>query len=251
MVCYGLQLLSPNYFFVTACAITAIVAASIGSSWTVVGTIGVGFTALPTAWTSTRRSRRAPSFGRLFRRQVLALCPIRPTSPPPLPASTSTSTFARPLLSSTVALAIALAVFFTWGAQAISRPRKDGGDPRRLRDHAFAVPASAGGDRIGALLKVLAFTAIFLGSVAGGVLAVIVAPGRVVAFADAPEPPGWLALLKGTWLALASGYKSTTGFAPIDLLASRGGMDSMLNTIWLIVTALAFGGVVESPASTA
>ena len=42
MVYYGLQLLSPNYFYVTACAISAIVALSIGSSWTVVGTIGVG-----------------------------------------------------------------------------------------------------------------------------------------------------------------------------------------------------------------
>jgi NhaC family Na+:H+ antiporter len=31
----------------------------------------------------------------------------------------------------------------------------------------------------------------------------------------------------------------------MDMLASRGGMDSMLNTIWLIVSALAFGGVVE------
>jgi NhaC family Na+:H+ antiporter len=29
------------------------------------------------------------------------------------------------------------------------------------------------------------------------------------------------------------------------MLASRGGMDSMLSTIWLIITALAFGGVVE------
>ncbi len=29
------------------------------------------------------------------------------------------------------------------------------------------------------------------------------------------------------------------------MLVSRGGMDSMLNTIWLIITALAFGGVVE------
>ena len=29
------------------------------------------------------------------------------------------------------------------------------------------------------------------------------------------------------------------------MLATRGGMDSMLNTIWLIITALAFGGVVE------
>ena len=51
--------------------------------------------------------------------------------------------------------------------------------------------------------------------------------------------------MKGVWLALAKGYTSTSGFAPMDMLASRGGMASMLNTIWLIVTALAFGGVVE------
>jgi NhaC family Na+:H+ antiporter len=31
----------------------------------------------------------------------------------------------------------------------------------------------------------------------------------------------------------------------IDQLVTRGGMESMLNTIWLIITALAFGGVVE------
>jgi NhaC family Na+:H+ antiporter len=77
------------------------------------------------------------------------------------------------------------------------------------------------------------------------VLAVFVAPGRVIAFANAGDLPSWLAMLKGVWLALASGYTSTTGFAPMDMLATRGGMDSMLNTIWLIVTALAFGGVVE------
>jgi NhaC family Na+:H+ antiporter len=57
--------------------------------------------------------------------------------------------------------------------------------------------------------------------------------------------PTALAMLKGVWRALASGYTSTSGFQPMDQLASRGGMDSMLNTIWLIVSALAFGGVVE------
>ena len=86
------------------------------------------------------------------------------------------------------------------------------------------------------------FIAIFLGAIAGGVLAVIVAPERVIRYADAGDLPSWLALLEGVWLALASGYTSTTGFAPMDMLATRGGMDSMLNTIWLIVTALAFGG---------
>ena len=59
------------------------------------------------------------------------------------------------------------------------------------------------------------------------------------------ERPAPLALLKGVWRALASGYTSTSGFEPMDQLASRGGMESMLNTIWLIVTALGFGGVVE------
>jgi NhaC family Na+:H+ antiporter len=96
-----------------------------------------------------------------------------------------------------------------------------------------------------AVVKMPPFTAIFLGAIAGGVLAVIVAPERVIAFAGDDDLPRWLALLKGVWLALASGYSSTTGDAGIDQLISRGGMASMLNTIWLIITALAFGGVVE------
>src|SRR4029077_13316588 len=79
-----------------------------------------------------------------------------------------------------------------------------------------------------------------------GILAAIVEPARVVVFADAREGT-WhgLALVKGVWLALASGYRSATGHQAIDLLVSRGGMASMLDTIWLVITALAFGGVVE------
>ena len=40
MVYYGLQLLSPNYFGMTGRLICAIISASIGTSWTTVGTIG-------------------------------------------------------------------------------------------------------------------------------------------------------------------------------------------------------------------
>src|SRR5262244_3022140 len=42
MVYYGLQLLHPNYFYVTAAVICTVISLSIGSSWTVVGTIGIG-----------------------------------------------------------------------------------------------------------------------------------------------------------------------------------------------------------------
>ena len=42
MVYYGLKLLSPDYFYPTACLICLVVAVSIGSSWTVAGTLGIG-----------------------------------------------------------------------------------------------------------------------------------------------------------------------------------------------------------------
>lgn len=51
--------------------------------------------------------------------------------------------------------------------------------------------------------------------------------------------------MKGVWLAPASGHTSTSGFAPMDQLASPGDMESMLKTILLIIMTLAFGGVVE------
>jgi Na+:H+ antiporter, NhaC family len=245
MVYYGLQLLSPNYFFVTACAITAIVAASIGSSWTVVGTIGVGFMGIAISMDLNP----AIAAGAIISGAYFG------DKSSPLSDSANLAAAAagvdlyqhirETLLTSSVALAVSLAVFFVLG-----RPGDfDSTDKLLAIQNAFDIspvlflPLLV---VIGlALFKVPAFTAIFLGSIAGGVLAVLVAPDRVIRFADAGDLPTALALLKGVWLALASGYTSTSGFAPMDTLASRGGMDSMLNTIWLIVAALAFGGVVE------
>ncbi|MNR00991.1 Na(+)/H(+) antiporter NhaC [compost metagenome] len=99
-----------------------------------------------------------------------------------------------------------------------------------------------------ALLKLPPFTTIFTGALVAGVLAAIMSPERVATFAQVvgrDELPMWLACIKGVWLALASGYVSTTGYPELDQLLSRGGMSSMMDTVWLIVTALAFGGVVE------
>ena len=42
MIYYGVQILNPNIFYAASAAICAIVALSIGSSWTVAGTLGIG-----------------------------------------------------------------------------------------------------------------------------------------------------------------------------------------------------------------
>jgi NhaC family Na+:H+ antiporter len=246
MVYYGLRLLSPNYFYVTAAAICGVVSFSIGSSWTVAGTIGIGLMGIAHGMgLNPAIAAGAIISGAYFGDKSSPL-----SDSANLAAAAAGAGLYRHIremfLTSAVSLAITLAVFYMMG-----RP----GD----FDASAEISAMRGAFHISlwlfaplllvvllAIFKMPPFTAIFLGALAGGVLAVCVAPERVIAFASAREGvPEWLALLKGVWLALASGYKASTGNAELDLLVTRGGMDSMLNTIWLIITALAFGGVVE------
>jgi Na+:H+ antiporter, NhaC family len=246
MVYYGLQLLNPNYFYFTACAISGIVAFSIGSSWTVVGTLGVGFMGIAISMgLNPAVAAGAIISGAYFGDKSSPLSDSANLAA----ATAGVNLYAHireTLLTSMVALVISLAVFYFMGQPGDFDATNKMAAIRNTFDVTpwmFAPLLVVVGL---ALFKFPPFTSIFLGAVAGGVLAVIVAPDRVLRFAAAdPAIPTGLALLKGVWLAMASGYTSTSGFGPMDELASRGGMDSMLNTIWLIVTALGFGGVVE------
>ena len=245
MVYYGLQLLSPNFFYVTACAISAVVALSIGSSWTVVGTIGVGLMGIAVSMDlNPAIAAGAIISGAYFGDKSSPLSDSANLAA----AAAGVNLYQHireTLLTSVVALAISLAVFFTLGQPG----DYDATDKMAAIQRAFHISPVLFVPLVLvvvlAIFKMPPFTTIFLGALAGGVLAAIVAPERVIAFADAGTLPSAVAVLKGIWLAMASGYTSASGFTPIDTLASRGGMDSMLNTIWLIVSALAFGGVVE------
>jgi NhaC family Na+:H+ antiporter len=52
-----------------------------------------------------------------------------------------------------------------------------------------------------------------------------------------------LGSIKGVWQAMANGFSWDSGIPEIDGLLSRGGMDSMLPTIWLIIGAVTFGAI--------
>jgi len=51
--------------------------------------------------------------------------------------------------------------------------------------------------------------------------------------------------IKGIWRAMANGFSINSGIGEIDRLLSRGGMDSMLKTVWLIIGAVTFGVLLE------
>jgi NhaC family Na+:H+ antiporter len=246
MVYYGLKLLSPDYFYVTAAGICALISFSIGTSWTVAGTIGIGLMGIAQSMDlSPAITAGAVISGAYFGDKSSPLSDSANLAA----AAAGVDLYAHvreTLLTSIVAIVITLGVFYLLG-----RPGEfDASAEVSAMRNAFYISPVLFLPLVLVVILTLfrlpPFTTIFLGALAGGVVAVIVEPARVMAFAAAREGvPAPIAMLKGVWLALASGYKSTTGNPELDTLLTRGGMESMLNTIWLIITALAFGGVVE------
>jgi NhaC family Na+:H+ antiporter len=247
MVYYGLKILDPAYFYVSAAAITAVVSVGIGSSWTTAGTVGIGLMGISDAMgLDPAITAGAVISGAYFGDTVSPL-----SDSANLAAGVAGvdlyAHIRRTGLISAVALAIALLVFWLTGGAT--------GDV----DASFKMSLIDGDFHISlvlflplllvvalALLKVRPFTTIFLGALAGGLMATIVAPDRVETFAQADKHvPAWLAQVKGVWEALARGYRSTTGHPLVDQLATRGGMSSMLATVWLVIAAFAFGGVAD------
>ncbi|WP_321905859.1 Na+/H+ antiporter NhaC family protein [Paraburkholderia tropica] len=246
MVYYGLKLLSPDYFYVTAASICALISFCIGTSWTVAGTIGIGLMGIAQSMgLSTAITAGAVISGAYFGDKSSPLSDSANLAA----AAAGVGLYEHvreTLVTSLVALVITLFVFYWLG-----EPNHfDASSEVAAMQNAFHLSPVLFAPLILVvlltLLRLPPFTTIFLGALAGGVVAAVVAPGRVITFAAAREGvPNWIAVIKGIWLAIASGYKSTTGEPVIDALLTRGGMDSMLSTIWLIIAALGFGGVVE------
>jgi len=91
-----------------------------------------------------------------------------------------------------------------------------------------------------------AYPAIVVSALTGALFALIFQPDVVAALAgNDSDLPRALLLFKGVWIALFDGYVSNSGNEFLDALLSKGGMSSMLNTVWLIICALGFGGVLE------
>jgi NhaC family Na+:H+ antiporter len=94
--------------------------------------------------------------------------------------------------------------------------------------------------------RVPALPTIVFGAVAGCVVAVFFQNEGTRLFGDSSGTlSSQLAVIKALWMSVSTGYTASTGDPTLDELLSRGGMSSMLNTIWLIIAAMCFGGVME------
>jgi NhaC family Na+:H+ antiporter len=91
---------------------------------------------------------------------------------------------------------------------------------------------------------------ILSGALSGGLFAIIFQPEAVSRFVlvsgFSTDLSGIEQSILAVWKVLFDGYQSNIGNETLDNLLSRGGMSSMLNTVWLILCAMAFGSVMEA-----
>ena len=251
LIFYGLELLNPQLFYVAACLICAIAALSTGSSWTVAGTLGVALIGVALGLgLSPAAAAGAVISGAYFGDKMSPLSDT--TNLAPAVAQTDLFTHIRHMVwTTTPSFVIALVLFTFLGLGAdVETSDESLAALQTTLDNAFNVTPLAliplAVVFFMAFKKVPPLPTILFGALLGGFVAIVLQPETVLAFANSPELNPALAMTKGIWLALANGYVSSTGVTEVDDLLSRGGMSSMLVTIWLILTAMAFGAVLET-----
>jgi NhaC family Na+:H+ antiporter len=85
---------------------------------------------------------------------------------------------------------------------------------------------------------------ILTGALVGIVFALLFQQPAISAM-TAESGNGALAAFKGVWQTLFDGYLMDSGDSALDDLLTRGGMSSMLNTVWLILCAMIFGALMD------
>lgn len=249
MTDWGIQILSPNFFYVSAAIICALVALGIGSSWTVMGTIGVALVAISEGLgLSMAMTAGAVISGSYFGDKMSPLSET--TNLAPAVAGTTLYTHIRAMMATTIpSIVIALGLYTFFGLTA---------KPEGALEIDAGLAALEESFHIGvipmlpllvvivlAVRKVTPMMAIIAGALTASLVSIIWQRDVVLAFVDDPELATPWALLKGTWDAMATGFTADTGFPRVDELLTGGGMESILGTVWLIMVALAFGGVMN------
>lgn len=247
LIYYGLELLNPSFFYAAACLICAVVAMSIGSSWTTAATVGVALIGVATGMDmSLATTAGAVVSGAYFGDKISPLSET--TNLAPAIAGTELFAHIRYMLWTTIpSFVIALCLFLFLGFS-----ENTVGSVVRIEQMQSVLADTFSLSIINlvplvllltlAIRKMPAFPAVAIGALFGGVWAMLFQADVVASMTD---QIGGIAKLMVVWTALYDGVSFTTVDDNLNSLLSRGGMSSMLNTIWLIICAMSFGAVLE------
>lgn len=249
MVYYGIQILQPSWFYAASALICAVVALSIGSSWTTVGTIGVGLVGIASLLgVSPVITAGAVISGAYLGDKTSPLSETSILSAQLVGVNIYTHLRAQ-VWTSIPAFIIAFIIFLILGFQNTIAPSAEPAtDLAKLNQLFWITPLNLIPLFFLVFLsirKVPASLAIMSAALVGGITGAILQPQAIQRFVNNPALGQPVTSIKGIWMAMANGYQENSGIADIDRLLSRGGMDSMLLTLWIIIGAVTFGTLME------
>lgn len=252
MIYYGMKVILPEIFLFASCLISALIAVMTGSSWTTIATIGVALVGIGTAqgyepgWIAG-----AIISGAYFGDKVSPLSDT--TVLASSSAGTPLFTHIRFMMVTTVpsfiiTLAIFLVVSILHDAPSASQTADFSCDLKatyNISPWLLLVPV------LTALLivkKVSAIATLFIAAAIAGIFAIFFQPHILgsIASGDVLDPSKGISFIEGFKGLCVTYYGSTaidTGNEVLNNLTSTRGMTGMLNTVFLIIAASTFGGV--------
>ncbi|HNU76764.1 MAG: Na+/H+ antiporter NhaC [Prolixibacteraceae bacterium] len=250
MIYYGLDIISPRFFLVTAVVVGSIVSVATGSSWSTVATIGVALLGIGKAiGISDAVVAGAIISGAYFGDKMSPLSDT--TNLAPAMAGTDVFTHVRYMVyTTTPSVLLTLGIFLVFGFSYdfseitvdVTNTRTVIGETFNINLWLFLVPLFLLAIII---LKVPPLPALLAGALAGALFAIIFQPHIIAEVAGGSGNPfrdGYHAAMQ----AMFGQVNLTTRDAGVNELLSTTGMRGMLDTIWLILSAMIFGGAMEA-----
>lgn len=250
MIYYGMQIVDPKIFLLICCVVSAVVSIVTGSSWTTIATIGVALVGIGQSYgISTSWIAGAVISGAYFGDK------ISPLSDTTVIASSTVGvplfTHIRYMMITTVpAMVISLIVFLIAGFLFDGGSSQDASGFTNALQETFnislwlmVVPILT---LVMILLKMPSLIVLFLSAVLAAVLIPIAQPQIIPHIINIGEEMSIVDMIKSMMVSCYGATSVMTSDAMLTELIATRGMSGMMNTIWLIICAMCFGGVMTA-----
>ena len=246
---YGIQILNAKIFLFAACIICIVVSMATGSSWTTSATIGIALIGIGRALDiSDGLVAGAILSGAYFGDKMSPLSDT--TNLAPAMAGSDLISHIKYLSLTTVpSIIISLIIFIILGLNISDNIGSNNAEiiSNSILDKFYISPILFIVPLVVIILiynKIKAVPALFVGIILGSVFALIFQSNLVLEVSNSSSN-SWKALFSGTMVSLYGSISIDASNEMVSKLLSSSGMFGMLDTIWLVICAMIFGGVME------
>jgi len=249
MIYYGLQILNPTIFLAACVIICAIISIATGSSWTTSATVGIALIGIgETLGISLGMTAGAVLSGAYFGDKMSPLSDT--TNLAPAMAGADLFDHIKYMTYTTVpTITITLIVFIIIGFSIDTTGVADISDKLLAIKEAFNITPWLFVVPVLVIFLIIKKTppliALLAGTLLAGGAALIFQPDIVLKISGA-EKLDFISGYRGVMNAITVDTSVETSSVELNDLFTSGGMKGMLGTIWLIICAMVFGGVMDA-----